>query len=75
MPVTTESNRTQQDIAQLVRDNTSNAVTRLVVCVDDSSIRIDGEAETYYVKQLATQAALSECRGRSVQNAIHVQSR
>ncbi len=67
-----ESDRAQQDITRVVRDSTSNAVDGLIIRVDDSSIHIGGNAGSYYVKQLATQAALGICHGRSVQNEISV---
>lgn len=67
-----EGGRAQKDIVRRVRESTANAVAELVVRVDDAAIHIGGRAATYYVKQLATQAALAESQGRSVRNEIYV---
>ena len=72
MSVGTEKGRAQKDIVRLVRKRTANAVVELVVRVDESAIHIGGRAASYYVKQLATQAALAASQGRSVRNEIDV---
>lgn len=64
----------QANVADNVQLSTSGAVHNLSVLVDEAEIRISGSASTYYVKQLATQAALSASDGRAVRNDIHVKS-
>ncbi len=64
----------QIDVTRVVTESTANAIAGLVVRVDGSQIHIAGRADSYYVKQLATQAALAVRRGRSVRNEIHVES-
>ena len=68
------SNQLQASVAESVHSNTAGAVHNLTVLVDETEIRISGDASTYYVKQLATQAALSASDGRAVRNDIHVKS-
>lgn len=72
MSAAVEFDRAKDDITQVVRDSTANAVDGLIVRVDESSIHIGGSAGSYYVKQLATQAALAKSEGRSVRNEINV---
>lgn len=64
----------QATLTQLVDSNTAGAVQALAVVVDEAEVRISGTTATYYVKQLATQAALAACDGRAVRNDIHVKS-
>lgn len=72
MPVGIEADRAQMDITKLVRQNTANGVVELKVRVDEKAIHIGGRAASYYVKQLATQAALAASHGRAVRNDIYV---
>ena len=62
----------QASVAQTVQANTANAVHNLAILVDEAEIRISGTTNSYYIKQLATQAALGASSGHAVRNDIHV---
>ncbi len=74
MPIETNQSTadTSPDICRFVREKTANGVDDLIVQVDEAEIRIGGQAGSYYVKQLATQAALAVSSGRAVRNDIDV---
>lgn len=74
MPIGANAGNAQSDITRFVTENTANAVIGLIVRVDDKQIHIAGAADSYYVKQLATQAALAVSSGRSVRNEILVKT-
>ncbi len=72
MSYRSEVRAAHSDLVRLIQQSTDGAVADLRIRVDADGVHITGHATTYYVKQLATQAALSACAGRCVTNEIHV---
>ena len=68
----TRSDSHEPELYRLVQLRTGDAVAELAIEADADEIRITGHAESYYVKQLATQAALELSFGRAISNQIDV---
>ena len=60
-------------VESIVRLRTASRVLDLHVDVQGTDVILTGVAPTYYVKQLATHAALDEIAGRTLTNDIDVQ--
>ena len=71
-----EQSRLQQTFAhkveQLVRERTMGQIRSLRVDVFDNEVVLNGRTSTYYVKQLATHAALDACDRITLTNDIEV---
>ena len=61
-----------QRIERIVRLRTASRIHNLRVDVQGSDVILTGMAPTYYVKQLATHAALDEIEQRTLTNDIDV---
>ncbi len=61
-----------EQIEQIVRIRTAGRIRNLRVDVQGSGVILTGIAPTYYVKQLATHAALDEIERRTLTNDIEV---
>lgn len=59
-------------VERIVRLRTASRVQDLHVVVQGSDVILTGVAPTYYVKQLATHAALDEIEQRTLTNDIDV---
>ena len=60
-------------VERIVRLRTASRVHNLQVDVQGTDVILTGVAPTYYVKQLATHAALDEIEQRTLTNDIDVQ--
>ncbi|MEZ6068383.1 MAG: BON domain-containing protein [Planctomycetaceae bacterium] len=59
-------------LERLVQGRTGTRIRDLRVDVLEDEVVLTGRADTYYAKQLATQAMLQEIAPRSLNNAIDV---
>jgi hypothetical protein len=67
-----EVDAVSQRIERIVRLRTASRIHNLRVDVQGSDVILTGMAPTYYVKQLATHAALDEIEQRTLTNDIDV---
>ncbi len=66
------SRHLSERIEQTVRLRTASRIRNLSVEISGSAVILTGVAPTYYVKQLATHAALDEIEHRTLTNDIEV---
>jgi hypothetical protein len=68
----TDIDTISQRVERIVRLRTASRIHNLRVDVQGSDVILTGMAPTYYVKQLATHAALDEIEQRTLTNDIDV---
>lgn len=68
----TRTDSLSQRVERIVRLRTASRVHNLQVDVQGTDVILRGVAPTYYVKQLATHAALDEIDQRTLTNDIDV---
>lgn len=72
MAISVDTVGAQLEVDRAVREGTADAISDLEVLIQHDRVLISGIASSYYVKQLATQAALAASGGLAVCNEIYV---